>query len=178
MNKIIICLLVYTLLLVNELVESHIQSSKIGISSRFGDAELAVCAENEECILHNQCDEVNKLTRKRYLTKEERLHLRGKLCKFYKNEHHFCCKKKEKKLQLPEVPVCGLYFSDRVSITLSNSFRSFYDQLSDNLQIYSTSEDTYIDQYPWTAMIMYSKPGNKIGKQILDFEFKPLNFIG
>lgn len=116
MEKIIFCLLVYTLLIVNELVESRIPSSNVRIASRFGDADLAVCSENEECILHNKCDEVNKMTRKRFLTAEEKSHLRKRLCKFFNREHYFCCKKTEEKLKLPEVPVCGLYFSDRVSV--------------------------------------------------------------
>ncbi|XP_070510000.1 CLIP domain-containing serine protease B4-like [Chironomus tepperi] len=135
MEKIICCLLLCAVLLVNNLVESR------RVSSRYGDAGLATCSSDEECIIHNECDEVNQMTKKGRFTYEEEAYLRTKLCKFYRRVHHFCCKKQKVSIRLPQAPDCGLYFSDR---------------------IYSTSEDTYIDQYPWTAMIMYSKPGNRI----------------
>ncbi|CAH1727598.1 unnamed protein product [Chironomus riparius] len=138
MIKIIIyCLLVYALLLTVNLVESRIETS-----SRSIDTGVATCSADEECILHNKCDEVNKITRKRFLSIDERKYLRSRLCRYINREHHFCCKKKiEKKRVLPEVPVCGLVFSDR---------------------IFSSSEDPYIDKYPWTAISMYTTPENKI----------------
>lgn len=110
MTKINVCLLLFTLLIANNLVESSISKTK-----GFGN-ELTTCEANEECILHNQCDEVNKMTSKRGLTLKERTYLRKKLCRYINHEYHFCCAKKdEKKIVLPEPPVCGLYFSDRVS---------------------------------------------------------------
>ena len=118
MKKIIFCLLVYALLLANNFVESKTSNPKV-----YGDAFIAKCKSNEECILHNQCEDVNKMTRKMYLSNQERRFLRTKLCRFINREHHFCCKKKieiKKPVSLPEVPVCGLYFSDRVRIELSD----------------------------------------------------------
>jgi len=110
MTKIIFCLLVLTLLIANNLVESRISETK-----GFG-TELTTCEANEECILHNQCNEVNKMTIKRGLTPKEKIFLRTKLCRYINHEYHFCCAKKdERKIVLPEPPVCGLYFSDRVS---------------------------------------------------------------
>ena len=123
MEKIIYCLLVYALLLAINLVESHIPTS-----SKIGDTGLATCTTDEECILHNQCDEVNKITKTRFLSIEDRKYLRTRLCRYINRGYHFCCKRKiEKKLVLPEVPVCGLVFSDRVSVALKLEILSHFD---------------------------------------------------
>ncbi|XP_070505025.1 melanization protease 1-like isoform X1 [Chironomus tepperi] len=114
-------------------------------------SKLATCTGNEECIIYTECDEFSKLSEKGHLTLVEREYVKSKTCKTVNNVLHLCCARRNvptitvprlSTTKFPTAPKCGNYVNDKIF----------------------GGEDTMIDEYPWIAQIMYSKPGKKIAK--------------
>ncbi|KAL7024687.1 hypothetical protein ACKWTF_013168 [Chironomus riparius] len=104
-------------------------------------ARFNTCATGEVCKPQNECEAVMKITSKGGWTPQERAYLKSKHCNYVNRLNHFCCASDTKPDHLPEAPKCGIYFGDRIV----------------------NGEDTNIDEFPWFALIQYSKPGNRIG---------------
>ncbi|KAL7024686.1 hypothetical protein ACKWTF_013167 [Chironomus riparius] len=107
------------------------------------------CSPEESCLPHFECKAVTNLTSKGFLTQDERAYLRTKFCKRINYLDHFCCDTESDQnssldsrlsSHLPSVPKCGIYFQDKITL----------------------GENTFIDEYPWYALIQYLKPDNEI----------------
>ncbi|CAG9806988.1 unnamed protein product [Chironomus riparius] len=125
------------------------------------EQKINKCASGESCIPHYECEAVTNITAKGRLTQQERAYLKSKLCNNIDRLNYFCCAgatqkenpKKPTNVNLPEPPNCGIYFSDNIV----------------------GGQKTYIDEYPWFALIEYSsgdrKKGHYCGGSLISKQF-------
>jgi len=109
--------------------------------------------EDGSCIDLRQCSHLFQLLQKNPLLQEDRIYLSRSQCGYYNRSPLVCCGPEANKpivnpnpsrfdaSRLPQPGVCGNQLSDRII----------------------GGEVTKLDEFPWMALIQYSKPNNKKG---------------
>ncbi|XP_070510021.1 CLIP domain-containing serine protease B4-like [Chironomus tepperi] len=113
----------------------------LAISRVTSQRRFNTCASGEVCTPQHQCEAVTNITSKGRWTPRERAYLQSKHCNVVNRLNYFCCTSNIKPTHLPEAPKCGVHFGDRIV----------------------NGENTFIDDFPWYALIQYSKGIDKIG---------------
>lgn len=92
---------------------------------------------NANCVKLQQCPHLSKLLTTPPLSDANKLFLQKSQCGFYKGEPYVCCgpPKSDENNLLPKPGVCGHFTSDRIF----------------------GGEKTQIDEFPWLALIQYTK---------------------
>ncbi|KAL7024696.1 hypothetical protein ACKWTF_013172 [Chironomus riparius] len=129
--------------------------------SAVAQSNFVTCSNGQTCTPHYDCPDITAMTSKGHLTPEEKQYLKSKHCNKVKVLNYFCCgneapqpkptvteplpkttvTQSSAKQFFPEPPACGSYQQDR---------------------IYG-GQNTNIDDYPWVAQILYSRPRRSIG---------------
>ncbi|XP_052867409.1 CLIP domain-containing serine protease B4-like [Anopheles cruzii] len=118
-------------------------ASQSVLSLELGQSCVNPRGQQGSCIQFPECQPLLSIYNKRTPTPEDKQFLLNSRCGTYNTKILVCCvgATQAQKSSLPEPPYCGLQLSDRVV----------------------GGQPTQLDEFPWTALIEYQKPGGQYG---------------